>query len=150
MADARTKRAMETREETGRGKQWKPPSLLPTPDPQEGWEFRWVRTSMLGSGDTVNVSSKFREGWEPVSKEEFPELKILSDLDSRFPENIEVGGLLLCKAPRELMEQRRAYQAARTAGQMDAVDNNYMREGDPRMPLLAPERSSRVSRFGSE
>jgi hypothetical protein len=31
--------------------------------------------------------------------------------------------------------------------QMDAVDNNYMRQSDPRMPVLRSERSTRTS-FG--
>jgi hypothetical protein len=30
---------------------------------------------------------------------------------------------------------------------MESVDNNYMRENDPRMPLLRPERSTKVQ-FG--
>jgi hypothetical protein len=32
--------------------------------------------------------------------------------------------------------------------QMESVDNNYMRENDPRMPVLRPERSTKVT-FGS-
>ena len=31
--------------------------------------------------------------------------------------------------------------------QMESVDNNYLRENDPRMPLMQPQRSSRTT-FG--
>ncbi len=150
MAD-RKPRATETREETSRPQTWKPPTLLPMPEPQNGYEFRYIRSAMLGKNDNVNVSSKFREGWEPVPRDQVPELKmVMNDHDSRFPEYVEVGGLILCKAPTELMQQRRDHQRRQAEGQMEAVDRNYLRQSDPRMPLLPPERRSRISRFGDE
>jgi len=144
MAD-RKPRQTETRQADERKRTWQRPELLPTPDAEDGYVFRWVRTSIAGTSDTKNVSSKFREGWEPVRAGDYPELKIVSDLDSRFPDNIEVGGLILCKCPAELMEQRRHAQQMQAEGQMQAVDNSYLRQSDPRMPMLKPERSTRVT-----
>jgi len=95
----------------------------------------------------ANVSRRFREGYIPVKATEFPELRIMSDLDSRFPDNIEVGGLLLCSIPDTQAARRVVGQAQQAQAQMDAVDRNYMKESDPRMPVLKPERSSRNS-FG--
>ena len=89
----------------------------------------------------------FREGWEPVKAEEHPELKLQSDLDSQFKGNIEVGGLLLCKCSEEKMKQRTKHFQQIADNQMESVDNNFLRENDPRMPLLNPERSSRTT-FG--
>ena len=63
-----------------------------------------------------------------------------SDL-SRFPDAIESGGLILCKTPLELVEQRNAYYNNQTEAQVQSVDNNYMRENDPRMPLFKEKRS---------
>jgi len=146
MAD-RTPRTRETRAAAVRDTPWRQQSLLPTPEPRDGLHFRWVRTSSLGNTDMTNVSRRFREGYVPVAAGEFPELKILSDVDSRFPENIEVGGLLLCAIPTEQADRRVAGQARQAQAQMDAVDRNYLRESDPRMPVLAPERSSRTT-FG--
>jgi len=145
----RTSRAKETRESEARTKTWRRPELLPTPDPEDGYEFRWVRTSMVGRADNKNVSSRFREGWQPVSAKDYPDLQVVSDHDSRFPDNIEVGGLMLCKIPAEVMQQRRDYQQQQAEGQMQAVDNSYLRQSDPRMPMLKPERSTRTS-FGEE
>jgi hypothetical protein len=141
MAD-RTKRSEETREVEARAKTWRRPELLPTPDPEEGFEFRWVRTSSLGSFDNKNVSSRFREGWTPVKASDYPELKVVGDFDSRFPDNIEVGGLLLCKIDTEIMQSRRNAQKRHAESQMQAVDNSYLRQSDPRMPVLAPDRTT--------
>jgi hypothetical protein len=121
--------------------------MLPTPDPQNGYKFRWIRTSTLGNADMTNVSSRFREGYSPVRAEDHPELQIMSDVDSRFKGNIEVGGLLLCKAPIEDVQARIEGQLEMAQNQIDAVDRNFMRENDPRMPVLRPERSTKTS-FG--
>ena len=139
----RDSRTLDTRESSERKVTWKRANALPDPDPQEGVEFRWIRTSTLGQNDNTNVSSKFREGWEPVKLEDHPELKVLPDVDSKFKGNVEVGGLLLCRNSKENMDARREYHRQQTARQMAAVDNNYMRESDPRMPVLRPEKSTR-------
>jgi hypothetical protein len=147
MAD-RTPRTLETREASGsRKKQWKRQSMLPTPDPRPGISFRWVRTSTLGNADMTNVSARFREGYTPVKAADYPELQIMSDVDSRFAGNIEVGGLLLCAAATEDVEARVEGQLEITQNQIESVDRNLMRESDSRMPMLRPERSSKTS-FG--
>lgn len=143
----RTPRTRETREVDTRDTPWRQESALPTPEPRDGLHFRWVRTSSLGNTDMTNVSRRFREGYVPVQASEFPELKILSDVDSRFPENIEVGGLLLCAIPSDQASRRVEGQARQSQAQLDAVDRSYLRESDPRMPVLKPERSSRTT-FG--
>jgi len=146
MAD-RTPRDFTTRAQEARPQSWRPPSILPDPKPEPGFVFRWVRTSMGGQSDNTNVSRQFREGYVPVKAVDHPELMLFADKNGRFPENVEVGGLLLCKVPEEVAGQRNAYYQNFASQQMESVDNNFMRENDPRMPLLQPERSSRVT-FG--
>jgi len=141
----RESRTEDTREKSERKVTWKRPSALPDPTPQDGVEYRWIRTASLGQSDMTNVSSKFREGWEPVKLEDHPELKIMSDVDSRFKGNVEVGGLLLCKNSKENMDARRDYQSDQAKSLMQAVDNSFMKESDPRMPVLRPEKSTRTS-----
>lgn len=143
----RTPRDLETRSKAERPKQWAPPQLLPDPNPEPGYSFRWIRLSAQGQDDATNVSAKLREGWEPVKASMHPEIQLLSGLKTRFPDSIEIGGLLLCKTPTEFTEQRDAYYRNLAASQMDSVDNNFMRESDPRMPLFK-ERSTKVSAFG--
>jgi len=132
----------ETRAEAERPKVWQPASTLPEPDKEAGYAYRWIRVASMGQNDPRNISSKLREGWEPVSIKEQPQFQMLVDPDSRFKDNIEVAGLLLCKAPEELMRQRKEYFAAKNQSQMDSVDNNFMRENDARMPLFREKRST--------
>ena len=146
MAENRLTRELDNRTKTERPKQWAPAELLPEPDKQPGYAYRWIRTSTLNNADPRNVSAKLREGWEPVRVEEQPKFALLIDPNSRYKDNIEIGGLLLCKIPAEFVEQRAEYYASQTDAQTRAVDNNMMRENDPRMPLFN-ERKSTVS-FG--
>lgn len=138
MADNRMSRELENREKSERKKSWAPPTTLPEPSPQPGWTFRWIRTSLMGQADPTNSSAKFREGWEPVKAADHPELAMQANSSG----NIENGGLLLCKAPSEMMDQRKAYYANQSSSQMEAVDNNFMRQNDERMPLFSEKRSS--------
>jgi hypothetical protein len=138
----RASRDLQDRESEQREVTWQRSSMLPTPDPREGVSFRWCRTSTLGNSDNPNISSKFREGWTPCLAKDHPELKIISDFDSRFPENIENGGLLLCQTATENVVARQKAQAQTTAGQIEAVDNSYLRQSDSRMPVLPSQRST--------
>ena len=148
MSEERTPRTTTTRTVEQRPTDsWKPASILPDPQPQDGYVFRWVKTSLLGQSDNTHVSKMFREGWSPVRAEDHPELMLTSDIGSQFEGNIEVGGLLLCKAPEETMAARTQHFQNIAENQMSSVDNNYLRESDPRMPMLNPERSTRTT-FG--
>jgi hypothetical protein len=142
MEQNRKPRSTETRETTARPKQWAPAELLPEPDKQAGFAYRWIRVSMLNNADPRNLSAKLREGWEPVRAEEQPALQLLVDPNSRFKDNIEVGGLLLCKTPIEFVQQRNSHFQKLTDDQTAAVDNSLMRANDPRMPLFNDKKSS--------
>jgi len=146
MTNNREPREIATRQQTERPKQWMPPELLPEPDKQEGYAYRWIRVSTLTNADPRNISAKLREGWEPVSIEEQPKFKLLANSDGKFKDNIEIGGLLLCKTPKEFVEQRTQYYDKQTQDQTEAVDNNLMRQSDPRMPLFKESKSE--VRFG--
>ncbi len=142
----RAPRELETREKVERPKQWMPPQLLPDPTPEPGYAFRWIRISTQGKDDATNISGKLREGWEPVRASDHPEVRLFGSTNGKFPDSIEVGGLLLCKTPVEFTEQRDEYYRKQAEAQMASVDNTYMRENDPRMPMFK-ERKSTVT-FG--
>jgi hypothetical protein len=147
MADNRTNRDLNTRDKVERPRSWAPPTLLPDPAPEPGYKYRWIRVSTTGKDDPRNVSSKLREGWEPVKAVDHPEVSAYLDHDNvRFKDNVVVGGLMLCKTPTEFVEQRNAFYQAQADAQMRSVDNNFMRDSDPRMPLFS-ERKTTVS-FG--
>jgi hypothetical protein len=146
MTTKRTDREVETRDKSERLQQWAPAELLPEPVKLPGYKYHWVRISTLGAADPRNLSAKLREKWEPVPMEEQPEMQLLIDPNSRFKDNIEIGGLLLCKTPEEFVIQRNAFYAKQTDAQAEAVDNNLMRQSDARMPLFSERKSS--SSFG--
>jgi len=147
-AQERKPRTLDTREVTfKRPEAWRPPETLPMPDDRPGWKHRYIRISTLGNADPSNISSKFREGYEPVKADEYPELMMHAVVDGRFKGGIEIGGLLLCRIPTEFLEQRAAYYANQNKSQMESVDQSFMRENHPHMRKFA-ERTSEVS-FGS-
>jgi hypothetical protein len=151
MADPRTARDLETRETEDRvrmQREYTPPSLLPTPAPQDGYGFRWVATAVMGDSTPTNASSKFREGWVPVKAADHPELCLQANARGE----VEIGGLLLCKMPEEMIQARTAYYERQNAEQLKSVDQRYLREQiDNRMPLFSDKESETVrgkTRFG--
>ena len=147
MAENRLDRELETRERTTRKKAWQRPETLPSPNPEPGYTYRWIRTSTHGQVDATNVSSKLREGWEPVRAEDYPKFTVLNVEQEKFADNIVQGGLLLCKVPQEIADERNAYYEQQAKNQIQSVDNNLMRENDARMPLFN-DRKTKVT-FGN-
>ena len=142
MSDTRTQRDNQSRENTARpSDKWFPPTNLPIPEDTEHWKFRWIRTSMMGTADNANVSARFREGWVACKTEDHEDLRLIPDRGSQYQGNIEIGGLLLCKIPMEIVRQRRAYYQQAAQRQMDSVDSNFMNENDPRMPVFTENQS---------
>ena len=143
----RLARELDTRAVTQRAEAWRPPETLPMPEDRPGWKHRYVRISTMGTADPSNISSKLREGYEPCKAEDYPELMMHATVEGRFKGSIEIGGLLLCRIPEEFLKQRADYYDKQNKSQIDSVDNNFLRENDPRMPLFA-ERKTKVT-FGS-
>jgi len=138
MANNRTPREQETREKTEVRYVYRPPNSLPDPNPDPDYDFHWVATAIAGTDHATNVSKKFRDHWVPCKVEDYPELQITGNKDG----NAEIGGLLLCKKPKEMTEARRKYFEEKAKNQMDSVDNSFMRNNDARMPLFTDRKST--------
>ena len=149
----RTPRETESREATQHTQSWENAANLPTPDPQAGWVFRYIRTALLGQADNPNVSRRFSEGWQPCRLEDHPELQIhMMDHGSEWAKkgNVEIGGQLLCKMPEEKAKARDEYFANLAQSQMESVDNTYFKDQDSRMATKQVfERKSRTT-FGKD
>ncbi len=145
----RLDRILDSRATSYRPTSWQAPEALPMPDERPGWKHRYVRLSTLGAADPSNISSKLREGYEPVKAEEYPELMMHAATEGRFKGGIEIGGLLLCRIPAEFMEQRAKHFENLNKSQMESVDNNFLRERDSRsnMALFADKKTNVT--FGS-
>ena len=140
-------RSNSTREsEVREQNMYTPPSVLPDPTPEPGMSYHWVATHVMGVADPTNVSKRLREGWVPVKAADHPECMVQGNKDG----NIEIGGLMLCKMPTELVKKRKAYYDQQAQQQMESVDNSFLRQSDSRMPLFSEKSSSTSrSRFGN-
>ena len=148
----RTSRESETRKENTKPKSWAPPSSLDAPPAPQGYAHRWIRTSVTGFEDTANVTKKLREGWDFVRADELES----SGEASRYPilqqgqykGCIGIGGLVLARIPEEILKSRAEYFTRITQDQINAVDNDLMKEQRPEMPINI-DRQSRVT-FGGK
>ena len=145
----RTTRTATTREKLSRRKPWIPPSTLDAPPPPEGYTHRWIRDSVMGNDDKKNLSARLREGFELVRADEYPDFEAPTVNDGKHAGVIGVGGLLLARFPLESKKERDDYFQGKTEEQMTAVDNDLMREEHSSMPILKPDRQSRVT-FGAK
>ena len=142
----RKNRDLMTREKSVRAV-YVPPTNLPDPTPEPGYVYRWVATHVLGQAEVTNTSRRLREGWEPVKAEDHPELMMMGNEKTG---NVEIGGLMLCKMSIEKARARDAYYDTQAQNQMDSVDNSFMRQNDPRMPLFSDRKSTSTrGGFGS-
>jgi|TARA_R110000824_G_scaffold50752_3_gene141494 hypothetical protein len=139
---ASTSRAKSTRPTV-----WSPPSNLDAPPPKEGFQHRWLRTENMGANDAKNLSARLREGFELVRADEYPDFEAPTIENGKHAGVIGVGGLLLARIPTDIVKQRSAYYGNRANGQLEAVDNDMMRDQHSSMSIHKPERQSRVT-FG--
>ena len=142
----RTPRSQAARGSKTTRQPWKPPQALEAPEAPPGMRYRWVRTHIRNEDDKTNVHKRFQEGYEPVHPSEVEGFNLPTIEEGKHAGTVGVGGLILAKIPEETAEERNAYYEQQTENQMNAVDNNLMRESDPRMPITQ-ERKSKVS-FG--
>jgi|TARA_Y100000114_G_C11626112_1_gene262069 hypothetical protein len=143
----RAPRSADTRESLESRKPWQRPSTLETPEPPEGYEYRWIRAEIANQPDKKNVMSRLREGFELVRAEEIQNFELPTIQDGKHAGVISVGGLLLAKIPLETRQERNNYFTDRSQTMQQAIDNDLMKESDDRSPIERPRRSSSVT-FG--
>ena len=147
--EKRTSRASQTREKTAQKKVWSPPSSLDAPPAPTGFRHRWVRAESLGFNDTKNVSGRIRQGYELVRADEYPDSDYPVVEDGKYAGVIGVGGLVLTRVPEEIAKQRQDYYAQQGMEQVQALDNDLMKEQNQSMPINI-DRQSRVTFGGSK
>ena len=116
-------------------KVWAPPSYLDTPNAPEGFRHRWVRIEILGFVDTKNIQGRLRSGYELVRADEYPDEDFPAISDGKYAGVIGHGGLVLTRVPEEIAQQRQEYYRKQAQDQVEAVDNDLLKEQDRRMPI---------------
>ena len=147
--DKRTSRASQTREKTAQKKVWSPPSSLDAPPAPAGFVHRWIRAETLGFHDTKNVAGRIRSGYELVRSDEYPDSDYPQVEDGKYKGVIGVGGLVLARVPEEIAQQRTDYYTKQAQDNVEAVDNDLMKEQHPSMPINI-DRQTRVTFGGSK
>ena len=147
--DKRTSRASQTREKTSQKKVWSPPSSLDAPPAPTGFQHRWLRAESLGFQDTKNIQGRIRSGYELVRADEYPDSEFPIVEDGKYKGVIGVGGLVLARVPNEIAQQRADYYKKQAQENVDAVDNDLMKEQHPSMPINI-DRQTRVTFGGSK
>ena len=145
----KSSRASQTRAKEQRKAVWTPPSYLDTPNAPTGFRHRWVRVEILGFVDTKNVQGRLRSGYELVRADEYPEGDYPAIPDGKYQGVIGHGGLVLTRVPEEIAQARAEYNAKLAGEQMEAVDNDLMKEQDRRMPINI-DRQSRTTFGGTK
>ena len=145
----KTSRASQTRVKETKKQVWTPPSSLDAPPAPDGYHHRWIRAETMGFDDTKNMAGKLRSGYELVRADEYPNSDFPMVEDGKYSGVIGVGGLVLTRVPEEIAEQRAKYYAAQSAEQVEAMDNDLMKEQHSSMPINV-DRQSRVTFGGSK
>jgi hypothetical protein len=100
----------------------------------------------MGFLDTKNIQGRLRSGYELVRADEFPGDDYPAISDGKYAGVIGHGGLVLTRVPNEIAKQRSDYFAKLGQDQMEAVDNDLMKEQHKSMPIDI-DRQSRTT-FG--
>ena len=151
---SRTIRESETHAKTARRKPWRPVKKLETPPAPEGYEYRWIRESLLGREDANNISYRLREGWEFVLGSELPEgwkFPTFGSDKGRLAGVVYNEGLCLAKMPLETVYERRRYFEQSNERNNQALDNTMFSdaEKDSRYVKYDAKRNSQVT-FGKK
>ena len=145
----KTSRASQVRSKDTRPQTWTPPSSLDAPPAPDGFRHRWIRVESMGFQDTKNVSGRIRSGYELVRSDEYPDSDYPVVEDGKYAGVIGVGGLVLARVPEEIAKQRADYYTKQAADNVEAVDNDLMKEQHPSMPINI-DRQTRVTFGGSK
>ena len=140
----KTSRAAETRTNTERPKEYKPPSSLDAPPAPDGFRHRWIRAESLGFNDQKNIHGRLRSGYELVRADEYKDSDYPIVTDGKYAGIIGVGGLLLARIPEELAKARIDYQRKLTEGQDESVETDLLRDQDKRMPIKIDRNSKQT------
>jgi hypothetical protein len=145
----RASRASQTREKETHKKVWSPPSSLDAPPAPTGFQHRWIRVESMGFNDTKNLQGRLRSGYELVRADEYPDSAFPVVEDGKYSGVIGVGGLVLARVPEEIARQRNDHYVQQGKDNVEAVDNDLMKEQHPSMPINI-DRQTRVTFGGTK
>ena len=128
------------------GTSWRLPSRLDAPPPRPGFVNRWVRYRAGNDEDAEHFEEKLEEGWVPVKRSRVKQVhELTATTHGRYGQYYVKRGLILMEMPEKFALQRARYFKKQQADMNRGVDRNLFKINHRVMPLMQPERSSRVT-----
>ena len=111
----------------------------------EGLDLRWIRISLRGQEDIMNVGKREQEGWTFVEPGEVPEMASTSYVrdEGRYLGTDCRGDVALAKKPINQVKARRAFYEKKANDMMDAVNAQLYNNSDARLRNMPVSNSSR-------
>lgn len=126
--------------------QWKRPSALDAPEPRPGYVQRWVRYRAGNNEDIENIEKSMDEGWRPRERSTVKRGHELTARSSgQYGKYYVKRGLMLMEMPEKVAQQRAKFYRKKLRTMTESVEKDMLRENSKVMPLLTPERKTRVS-----
>jgi len=109
----------------------------------EDMSLRWIRISVKGVDDIMNVGKKQQEGWAFVTSDEVPEMAVTSFVreEGRYLGAVCRGDVALAKKPTAKVKARQKFYEKKANDMMDAVNAQLMKGSDSRMPISNTSKS---------
>lgn len=152
------RRTATTREKTKSKAAWAPPSRIETPEPPDGYTFRWIRRTRPGEAndDVQNLLSREKQGYTVVTAEMLtgwggtPEMYQTLDAGKHAGAVIN-GDLVLTIVDKDIADARKEYFEDRSRMQSEAVREQLRGNQNPLMPISDNSRSTaKVGRHSFE
>jgi hypothetical protein len=148
--DNESARQVDSRTEVDRDSEvptsWRLPSRLDAPPPRQGFVNRWVRYRAGNDEDAEHFEEMLEEGWRPVKRSRAKRVhELTATTHGKYGQYYVKRGLILMEMPETLQIQRERYFKKVQADMNRGVDRNLFKINHRVMPLLQPERRSRVT-----
>lgn len=88
---------------------WNDPLYIPEEAKPDGWDYYWVRESLLGDPQSSRLGAMRRNGWRIVEASRHPEMCFADPFGraSYLQGCIHHGGLVLCERPKAMGDKER-------------------------------------------
>ena len=125
---------------------WRLPSRLDAPPARAGYRNRWVRFRAGNDEDAEHFEEKLEEGWRPVKRSRTRQVhELTATTHGKYGGYYVKRGLILMEIPESLEIQRDRYFKQVQKDMNRGVDRNLFKINHRVMPLMQPERKSRVT-----
>jgi hypothetical protein len=143
-------RQVDARDEVDRDSEvptsWRPPSKLDAPPARPGYVNRWVRWRSGNDEDAEHFEDMLDEGWRPVKRSRVRRVhELTASVHGKNGQYYVKRGLILMELPETLQVQRNRYFRQQQKQMNRGVDQSLFKINSRVMPLLQPERSTRVT-----